>query len=213
MKSYLGQVKGRFIEVRFPFSGKISSFSKAVGDKVKKWEFLASLDTKILQTELDKQLNDYNKVRAEFEIFRIEGNKNGDVGKFLQTQKQASLDTSVKEVELAKQKLDQASLFSPIEGVIVEADGLIPGLNVTPSNAVIKILDTNSLYFTFEITQKELERFTSSLEIKVKLTYIDLDIKAKSNPVIFGENGKFEVTIPLPSNELIIPGLHGEAVL
>lgn len=70
-KSLNGAVIADLIEVRFAYSGKVVSVRKKRGDAVKIWEGIASLDRKILQTELDRQLADYEKVRAQFEIFNI----------------------------------------------------------------------------------------------------------------------------------------------
>lgn len=64
MSTFEGIVKGNVIDVRFALSGKVLRVSARTGDIVKKWDLIASLDRKILQTELDRQLADFEKVRA-----------------------------------------------------------------------------------------------------------------------------------------------------
>jgi len=117
VKSFKGAIKARIVSARFATSGKIASIKKHTGDSVKKGEILASLDTKILQTGLDRQLADYEKVRADFEIFSQKyPDPTEAIDKYLKTEKQASLNASVKDVELAKWLLDQTTLFHLLMG-------------------------------------------------------------------------------------------------
>lgn len=200
MKSFEGKVVGKIYEVRFAFSGQVSWVGKSTGEKVTKGEHLASLDTKTLQTDLDRQLADYERIRAEF-----------DTSKNIKTQ--SNLNVSVKDVETAKQKLDQVNLFSPVDGVIIESENLIAGLNVTPANSAIKILDLNSLSFVFQVNQDNLEKFFKSTKIKIKFNKPKVELEAQTSPVSYGQNGKFEVTVKIDKTENLIPGLTGEAIL
>ncbi|MBU1127146.1 HlyD family secretion protein, partial [Patescibacteria group bacterium] len=105
-KVFKGNVSAKIIEVRFALSGKTSKILKKTGDTVRKGELLASLDKGILQTNLDRQLADYEKTRADFEIFNLKNPQiSDDLSKYLKTEKQAQLNASVKEVELAKIRL------------------------------------------------------------------------------------------------------------
>ena len=173
---------------------------KSTGEKVTKGEQLASLDTKPLQTDLDRQLADYNRIRAEFDLAKNIKN-------------QSNLDVSVKDVEIAKQKLDQTNLFSPIDGVIVQSENLIAGLNVPPANSAIKILDLNSLTFVFQISQDQLEKFLTPVKIKIKFNKPKMELEAETSPISYGENGKFEVVAKIEKTENLLPGLLGEATL
>ncbi len=67
-KTYAGKVNARIIELRFALSGKLTFLAKKRGDSVKKGDLIGSLDKKLLQTELDRELKNYEKVRADFEI-------------------------------------------------------------------------------------------------------------------------------------------------
>lgn len=212
--SYPGIVTADTIEVRFPFSGKISGVNKKVGDTVKKWEWLASLDKKVLQTELDKELADYERARSEFEIGNLKNQSGDDIGKFLKQVSQAQLNVSVKNVELAKGKLDSADVLSPIDGIIVDNGGLRIGLYITPASSPIKILDTESLSFEFEIAQNDLEKFLKPQKVLIsffKGTKDDLEVETL--PVVTGTKGKFKVVASLPKSDILLPGLEGEAIL
>lgn len=211
MKAFAGKISASIFEVRFAFSGKVSAVFKTAGDLVKKGEIIASLDRKPLQAELDQQLSDYERARAEFEIFNRKESGSDDVTKFLKQGKQATLNAAVKQVEIAKMKLDQIDLVSPIDGVILESENLLPGLNVTPANAAVRLLDPASLVFTFSISQKEVHEFRDGRKIRVKFEGIREVLEATTEAVHHGENGKFEVTCKIPPSVGLLPGMIGEA--
>jgi multidrug resistance efflux pump len=211
MKSFPGKISANIYEVRFAFSGKVIYVSKTAGDLVKKWEVIASLDRKPLQAELDQQLSDYERVRAEFEIFNIKEKGGDDITKFLKQEKQAALNASVKQVEVAKIKLDQADLVSPIDGIVLESDNLLSGLNVTPANAAVKLLDPLSLAFCFTIAQKELHDWKDGQEITIRFEGIKEGLHLKTEPIHNGDNGKFPVVAKIPPSVGLLPGMVGEA--
>ena len=210
-KVYKGEIKARVVEIRFALSGKISNVAKHAGDAVKKWGLIASLDRKILQTELDAKLADYEKVRADFEIF---GQKNPNptemVDKYLKTEKNADLTGSVKAVELVKARLDQADLFSPVDGTILDDSGIVPGLYVTPANSSVKIIDTSSYYFEIEIEQKDIPDFTESKKCEIVISGLKEKILAESRPVL-PDGKRFLINIPITNTQGIFLGLNGKA--
>ncbi len=211
MKNFKGIVKAKIISIRFAISGKIISIKKQRGDIVKKGEILASLDTKILQTGLDKQLADYEKVRADFEIFSQKyPDPTEAIDKYLKTEKQSSLNASVKDVELAKGVLDQTILFSPVDGIIIDDNNLVAGIYTTPAGSEIKIVDSSSFYFEIEIEQKDIPYFSKPKKCKLEIVGIKEKIEAESKPVI-SDGEKFIVTIPIEKNEDLLLGLNGKA--
>lgn len=211
MSKYTGEIKARIVSARFAISGKITSIKKHTGDSVKKGEVLASLDTKILQTGLDRELADFEKVRADFEIF---AGKYPDpkeaIDKYLKTEKQASLNASVKDVELAKAVLDQSVLFSPVDGVILDDSSLAAGVYVTPAGSEIKIIDNSSYYFEIEIPQKEIGEFRSPKKCNIEIEGIKEKIEGEASPVI-SDGKKFLLRIPIKYSEEILLGLNGKA--
>ncbi len=211
-KIYKGKVKARIIELRFATSGKLVNLLKKRGDLVKKGEIVAGLDKKLLQAELDKQLGDYEKVRAEFEIFNLQkGEPKDDITKYLKTEKQAELNISVKEVELAKARLDQADLFSPIEGIIIDDSNLTPGIYITPSSNPICVLETASFYFGIEIEQSELGKFITPRLMEIRIPGLERTYSGNPKPIISSPDGKLKVEIELKDSSGLILGLEGEA--
>jgi multidrug resistance efflux pump len=142
------------ISVRFPFSGRLIKVFKKAGDQVNRGEPLAQLDPKILQVELDRELADYEKVRARFEIFaREHPDVTDDTVKYLKIISQAELNSAVKAVEIAKNRLDQARLLSPVKGLVVSDGGCRAGLYATPASNAFVILDADSLRLRVELSE------------------------------------------------------------
>lgn len=210
-KTFTGEIKAKIIELRFAFSGKVVSISAKKGDLVKKGQAIAFLDRKVLQMDLDRQLADFEKTRADFEIFNLQkGEPTDDISKYLKTQKQASLNSSVKEVELAKAKLDQANLISPVEGIIIEDNNIEIGINITPASNPIRILDTKSYFLEFEIEQKDLELFKEPVKLSINVNSISKPLKAttdKIKPSLETKPGKFLVKANLETEDNLILGM------
>lgn len=207
-KIYKGEVKARIIDARFAISGKIVSVGKHTGDTVKKGNLIASLDRKILQAELDRQLADYEKLRADFDGFAKKYPDPQDDNKYTKAEKQAALNAGVKDVELAKAKLDQADLFSPVDGIILDDSGITPGLYVTPAGGSIRIVDSSSYFFEIELEQKDISDFSESKKCNLEITSIKEKITAESKP-IFSDGKGFLVQIPI-SDPSILLGMKGE---
>lgn len=209
-KVFKGEVKARIVDTRFAISGKIAGVSKYTGDTVKKWGLITSLDRKILQMELDRQLADYEKVRADWDGFCKKYPDPQDDNKYTKAEKQAALNASVKDVELAKANLDQCNLFSPVDGTILDDSGIIPGLYITPASGSVRIVDASSYYFEIEISQKDISFFTGPKKCEVEISGLKDKITAESKPVN-SDGKKFLIQIPLTEVPGLLLGLNGKA--
>jgi len=213
-KKYTGTIKGKIIELRFSSSGKLENVYKKRGDYVKRGSLIASFEKKQLQAELDKQLAGFEKVRADFEIYNLQkGEPKDDISKYLKSEKQSALNISVKEVELAKMKLDQADLFSPVEGVIIDDSGLIAGIYITPSSSPVKVLETASYYFEFEIEQNDYSIYLNPSRVNIVIVGIDKSYPGTTKTQVPSEKGKLIVEVKLDDLQGLFLGLKGEVNL
>jgi multidrug resistance efflux pump len=204
-----GIVNARVVEARFALSGKTLIVKKFSGDIVQKGELIASLDRKVLQAQLERQLADYEKIRADFEIFSGKiGGSVTEVDKYLKTEKQAMLNASVKEVEISKFLLDSCDLFSPVNGIIMDDSSVVAGLNVTPSGSIYKIIDSSSYYLKILLNQNDLGGFQGPREVKINLQGFNEEITSRSTlPYWDGKN--IFVNADIPANSLVLIGLTG----
>lgn len=209
MKKFNGILKARIVEAKFPTGGKVAKVNKFSGDTVKKWDIIASLDKTVFQMELDRELADFERTRADFEIFAQKNKEpQTDLEKYLKMEKQAALNASVKSVELAKVKLDESVLLSPVDGLVLEDNGLVPGINITPAGSAIKIIDSSSYYFEIELDEKDIPFFRNEHEGKIKLESVDKDFPVKGGKII-SDGEDFTVRFAISFTEQIILGLKG----
>lgn len=214
MNEFPGEMTALFIDVRFAYSGKVVSVRKRPGDAVNKGECLASLDRKLLQIELDKQLAQYEKTRADFEIFTVKngpGPDSDDLLKYQRQIKQADLNASVKDIETAKSKMDQADIFSPVKGIVITLEGLVPGINITPASNLVTILDLDSLFFALEVPQEELFQFQTSRQMKMTFAGVQKSYLGTQKLPVSGKNGKFILPVFLEETAGLYSGMKGTA--
>lgn len=205
-KNYIGQVVTEVVETRFAYSGKVANVYKKPGDRVKIGDFLASLDRKILQTMLDRELADYEKVRAEFEIFALQNpNPTDDKTKYLKTEAQATLDAAVKTVEIAKYNLDEADLKSPVNGVVLDNNGMRTGMYVTPGSYAYQLLDSDSTVIETEIKSEEREVWQNK-DLKLTLKADGKETIAIVSAIVPDMKGKLLVKIKPEDTEGFVAG-------
>lgn len=191
-----GVVRTKVIGLRFAISGNVSKIYKSRWQTVAKSEIVASLNKKIFQTQLEKELKEYESARAGFEIYSARKSHASDpLDRYFETQEQSRLDTSVKNVELAKAALDNCDLISPVNGVILEDSNIVEGMNITPASSTFSVMDFSSFYAEAGIEQSQFTMFKSQHNAQV---------------VIDGFDGYFTGTTSLPytDGKLVFIRIH-----
>lgn len=213
-KVFKGKVEGKIVELRFATSGKLVQLNKKRGDSVKTSELIGSLDKKLLQAELDRQLSDYERKRAEFEIFNLQkGEPQDEITKHLKAIKQAELNISVKDVEIAKAKLDQVDLFSPIDGIIIDDNNLVPGIYLTPASGAIKVIENNTYFFEIEISQENYPNFVEVRKMGINFPGLNKEFEGKTRKVSPSPSRKLRIEVKFEDDSGLILGLEGEATV
>jgi multidrug resistance efflux pump len=128
------------IVMRFYQGGTVVWVGVKKGDVVKKGQVLAKLDDKLAKIDLEIDLANYRRTRAEFEeVARKLPNPGNEEEKGEKEIAQAKLDVAVKKVEKQKYEMERLSLVSPVNGKIVDDSDLVAGMNITPSGFPIVI--------------------------------------------------------------------------
>lgn len=210
-----GVLSADIIEARFPFSGQVILVVKKTGNSVHKGNLLAALDKRLLQSDLNRQLSQYEQVRAQFEIFAKKyPNPGDDITKYQKNIEQSQLNAAVNEVELAKLRLDQTSLISPVSGLIIDDGACRVGQYVTPASSAYKVLDQESYFVHAELDLSKLKYFSSPLPAKIKIKDIKEAFDSMSSLPLPGPKSKFTVifslTTPNPLPTPLPPGLTAE---
>ena len=211
-QAYQGMIIADICEVRFATSGLVTWVGKKAGDSVRKGDTIASLDKKIFQLDHERQLSDYERIRAEFDMYKAKGEDDtSEAGKYAIQQKQSALNISVKDIELAKYKMDQADLKSPVNGIVLDTQGIRTGLNVTPASTPMKIIDMDSLRFAFKIDGEELQRFMAEVEMHIKLKGLKDEYNAKTMPPLWESGSSYSIYAYFEKKDGLYPGMAGTA--
>lgn len=214
--------------VKFQNSGKLNWVGVKVGDRVKKWQVLSTLDSVELKKSLQTQFNNYRTELSKFNDTQLTYKKTKE--DFLVTdtiqrildRTQYSLENSVINYEIADMAIKESRLITPIEGVVVAIDQPLAGVNITPATATITVINPNSLYFRAEVDQQEVIKLVQGQEAIIKLDSFDQnEIKTKLSYIAFtpvtGQSSTvYEIRFPLPLDNQNLSyrlGMDGDVVI
>lgn len=205
------------VNLKFQTSGKLAWVGVKEGDFVEQWQVVAQLDLEELEKTLQKYLRDYSKERWDFEQEREDYGVNTDnldrytltneVRRILE-KNQFDLDKAVLDVEIKEIALKYATLVSPISGIVTQIDTPIPGVNITPATATFAIVDPQSVYFSANIDEIDIDKVHLHQKTKISLdSFPDQEFESEVAKINFasvktsGGGTAFPVKIPLPENQ------------
>ncbi len=172
----------------FQTSGRLSWVGIQEGDTVKKNQTLASLDTRDVQKNLEKQLNDYMKVRWDFEQTKDDNPDKAlysDEIKRIVEKSQFDLNNAVLDVEIQSLAKELSLLISPISGIVTRIDTPNAGVSVKITDTV-EVVNPDTLYFRVNADQTEVTKIISGMNGNIMLdSYPDEKISGVVEDVSF----------------------------
>lgn len=159
--------------VRFLSAGKVVWLGVKEGDEVKKYQGIASLDTRDVNDRIQKYLNSYLKTRSQFDQVS-EDNKdtatNGispelrEQAKRLMNESQGDLNNAVLDYEIQNLAKESSYLYSPIDGIVTKAPISVAGIYISlPTQAEFEIVNPASLYFSASADQTDVVKLTDGM--------------------------------------------------
>lgn len=152
------------VTLQFQTSGKLAWVGVKEGDRVEKYQALASLDQRDLQKSLKKKLLDFTTSRWTVDQWR-DDNKSaatGDTNTYMSDkltriaqENQFSLDKTILDVELSQLSIEIATLITPIGGVVTHVDQPYAGVNITPATARFEVINPDTLYLKGLVDQQD----------------------------------------------------------
>ncbi len=205
--------------LRFQTSGRLVWVGVKEGDRVNKYQTLASLDQREVRAQLDKYLNTYMDTRWDFEQTK-DDNKDKIVTTAVRRvleKSQFDLNNSVLDVEMRNLSVEFSNLWTPIEGIVTKVETPVSGVNITPATSQFEVINPKSIFFSALADQDDVGRVSEQLSGEVVLdAFTESAISAVVKSVAYtpksGESGTvYEVKITL--NETSIPiriGMTGD---
>ena len=217
-------------DLAFQTGGRLSWVGVKKGDRVRKWQGIASLDQRTVQKNLEKELNDYLKTRWDFQGNRETYNVSTDnLDKYTLTpavrrlleKSQFDLNNSVLDVELQAVVKEFSSIVSPFSGLVTSVSVPNPGVNIPAGSAIATIIDPDSMYFEAQIDEVDISKIKIGASVELTLdAYPEEVIDAKIVSIDFspislsGGGTGYAVKISLPSQTHDLKfklGLNGNA--
>lgn len=212
--------------LRFGAGGLVTYMGAKEGDQVKKWQTLASVDTRQVQKLLEQRLNLYAIQRGTFEQ-TIDDNDNsipdGDLGRTLKRvleKNQYQLDNAVKDVEYQNLALTLTRIYSPIQGILVSAPITVSNVQVSPTDTWV-VVNPSTLEFVADLDETELTHVSAGQKVFITLdAYSDLTIESAVASISYvpketSTGTTYELKMALPESEMgkLRLGLNGTAAL
>ena len=202
--------------LRFQNSGKLVWVGVKIGDRVKRGQAIASLDRIELRKNLATQFNNYRTELSKFNDTQDTYKKTRenylvtDTIQRILDRTQYSLDNSVINYELTDMSIKEATLISPIGGIITALDQPFAGANITPATATFTIINPDSLYFKSEIDQEAVTKIKVNQTVTLRLdSFPDANITSKITYIAFtpvsGQTSTLYAVhfeLPLKNNDL-----------
>lgn len=157
----------------FAAASKLTWLNVKEGDYVKKWQGLASVDSRTLQNQMQIAQNTHGKTFRTFENTLDSMNYYSDKG-LTETQRRAAesaqldIASSALTVESADIAVKLAYMSSPISGIVTSISQKNVGALMLPSD-VIEIVNPSSIFFSAVVDEEDIGKVTASQSAHIQL--------------------------------------------
>jgi len=191
--------------LRYAAGGKVTYIGAKEGDIVKKNQSLARLDARDLQKRLQYDLNSYFTQRLTFDqnaANRGDTIKSQAIGRQVQ-QDQNTLNNSVLDVEIRDISIQNASLTTPIAGILVSAPTAVAGVVLGPTD-IFEVIDPSSLVFKAAVDETDIPLVKKGQTASIQLdSYPNDPLTASVSSISYrsaqtSKGTVFVVELPIP---------------
>lgn len=211
-------------DLTFQGGGRVVWVGVKKGDKVYKWQGIASLDTVVLNAAYQQALNTYRSLEAAAQ--KAEDDVKGHATDETFSQKatrmtaQVARDNAYDAVKAAEQALKFAVIVAPFAGVVTEANPAFAGLNVLPGVAVYSVVNPKTFYFSCEVGEIDVAKIKVGQKVNLKLdAYPEQELEGVVkeiglSSVVTSTGGtayKVEISLPETEGVELRLGLNGDA--
>lgn len=219
-----GEIRAKqYAKLRFIAGGKVVYVGAQEGDAVKKWQTLATIDQRSLQKSLEKDLNNYESQRLDWDQ-TLDDTKDRWLPKSeerTKQQDQITLENSVIAVEATQISITNTVLSAPFDGILVHSPTNIAGVTIL-STDTFDVVNPNTLIFQAVVDEVDISQVRIGQPVSIELdafpdeqipshiSYISYQSSESSNGTVF------QVEFPLSSQtdlEKFRLGMNGDAII
>ncbi len=148
--------------LKFVAPSRLSWVGVKEGDRVRKWQAIASVDTRTLQKQLQldlnnfaKEFNDHDQSLDNYDYYG-ESDISTENRRILENA-QYDLNNSVIAVEIRDLAVRLSSIISPINGIVTRVDQPNAGVNISVTD-IFQIVNPDSMFFSAEVDELDVSR-------------------------------------------------------
>lgn len=217
----------------FQTGGDLAWVGVKEGDLVKKGQAIASLDQRSLEKGLKKELNDYMKIRWDYENTRDAYfiSTQDSLDKYSLTTparrivEKAGFDlgNSVLDVEIQSIAKEYATLTTPFSGLVTDVAMPNSGVNVFSTTAIATVVDPETMYFKADVDELDIKQIAEGQRVELEFDAYPEEIVHTTivqigfAPITLSGGGTgYEIKIALPednSNFKYKLGMNGKALI
>lgn len=206
--------------LHFQTAGKLAWLGVEEGDTVVRGQAIAKLDTIKLNADLQRARSDLREAEATLERVydEVKGHEKDETfaQKETRTIAEVAKDKAWEAVIKAEKDLREATLISPISGVVVSTGELVAGQNVLTTDT-IEIINTDSFVFIAQLDEIDYERVKLGQKVKIRLDAFPEE-EFQAEVILVGgattttKTGitAIPVKITIPVDPRFIDGLNGD---
>lgn len=128
------------MQMAFTITGRVKNVYFGIGETVKAGEVLATLDTTMLEADLDRAHSVLAAAQAELAFQKLQPDNTPE----LQAVSESRVSQAEADLAIAESRLDEAILLAPANGTVVDLQMVI-GETVTPGKVVLVLADLQHL--------------------------------------------------------------------
>lgn len=159
------------LDLKFRTGGKLSYINVTAGDSVSRWQVIAGLDTTELLIDLRTAQNTLRDKRAIVDKIH-DDLKDVTAESFTQRQTRTTAevaqDNAYEGVLAAQKALYDATIFSPIDGIITNVN-VIPGQVVTAADVIAHVANFSQIIFKSDVDESDIPKVSLGQDAQVTL--------------------------------------------
>src|SRR4030065_300925 len=208
----------------FPTAGKVAWVGVSEGQKVNKWQGIASLDKTLLDVAYQQSLSNLRATQATVERVH-DAVKGEDVAepfttKETRTAAEVANDNAYDAYRAAKYNIENATIVAPFTGVVVKADPAFAGVNVNPGTSSYVLVNPDSLYFEAQVNEIDVAKIKVDQKVTIILdaypdTKLESQVKQISLVSFVTSTGGTAYTVKISLNQKegfdLRLGMNGDA--
>lgn len=169
--SITGTIKSQsVVNLTFQSGGTVNYLGAKKGDFINAWQAIVSLDKQKLEASFRQAQQDFTAAKAASEQYyssHTNATESYDE-KVKRTALDATQNKAYDQMVRVKKDLTDSTLYSPIEGILTNADVTNVGVNITPAT-VFTITNPDSLDFEMDVDEADIGNIKIGQEVLINL--------------------------------------------